>query len=116
MRKISSLVFLLSLTLIACGGVKSGPGVDSGTCNAGVVKDYQEAATDCQKALQGNGRRSDGFETCGKALQEFLDEYPKVSCDIAGTNKRSTGARIEYTTLQRQIEMMKMARSYPQYP
>ncbi|RYZ98211.1 MAG: hypothetical protein EOP11_20985, partial [Proteobacteria bacterium] len=90
MLKILTLASLLTLTLAGCGGVKSGPGVDSGTCNAGVVKDYQEATTDCQKALQGNGRRSDGFESCGKALQEFLDEYPKVSCDIADQSKRST--------------------------
>jgi ABC-type glycerol-3-phosphate transport system substrate-binding protein len=116
MSKRSALLLCSLLALSACGKAKTGEGYTSGTCKQDVVEDYAEWAQECSSQSQ---RGLSGMRKCKVAAQDFLKEYPGVSCEI-DTSKLGNGEnyggdfggqfggrmRIEHQTLEYYIKVM----------
>jgi len=104
----------LGLALVGCGGAKTGEGYTSGVCKDDVTKDYAKWAESCSSDMQRRGR--DGYRVCKEGAQDFLKEYPGVSCEMSGTQYGGGGygrgggygaaGRIEHTTIEYYIKMM----------
>lgn len=108
------LAALLSLTLVGCGGAKTGEGYTSGICKDDVVEDFAKWGQECSTVMQ---RSQPDFSGCKKASQDFLEEYPGVSCEINTTKYRGggyygTAARIDHTVVERYVQLMEQYEKY----